>query len=81
LRVLARAQTLTTLGQLDSHRKRSLLQFLHEANLITKNQPVVNLIGADMSGADLYESNITNDQLVSSRSLEGATMPDGSKHD
>jgi uncharacterized protein YjbI with pentapeptide repeats len=36
LRVLARARTLTVLGQLeDGHRKRSVLEFLYEAYLIT----------------------------------------------
>jgi len=32
--IIARAQTLTTLGRLDSKRKRSVVQFLFEAGLI-----------------------------------------------
>jgi uncharacterized protein YjbI with pentapeptide repeats len=44
------------------------------------------LAGADLSGADLSVANladagVTAEQLDASKSLEGATMPDGSKHD
>ena len=45
-----------------------------------------NLSGADLSGADLGGANllnakgVTEEQLDKAASLEGATMPDGSKH-
>ena len=44
-----------------------------------------NLSGADLSnaylgGASLKGANITEEQLAMCKSLEGATMPDGSKH-
>ena len=44
-----------------------------------------NLSGADLSnaylgGANLKGANITEEQLAMCKSLEGATMPDGSKH-
>jgi pentapeptide repeat protein len=39
-----------------------------------------HLEGADLSGADLTNAEITKDQLQEAGSLEGATMPDGSKH-
>jgi uncharacterized protein YjbI with pentapeptide repeats len=55
-----------------------------------------NLYGADLSGADLYRSdlsdvdlswadltgaNVTAEQLAETKSLEGATLPDGTKHE
>jgi Pentapeptide repeats (8 copies) len=52
-RTLARARTLTVLGRLDSSRKGRLLQFLYEAKLIDKREPIVELTGADASDADL----------------------------
>jgi uncharacterized protein YjbI with pentapeptide repeats len=84
LRVLARARTLTTLGQLDGIRKRSLLQFLHEADLINKKDRVVRLSGADLSkavltgialtGADLGKTDLTGADL-SKAVLTGANLP------
>src|SRR5215204_5490480 len=57
LSVVARAQTLTVLGRLeDEARKRSVLQFLHEAGLIDRTYPVVNLRGADLQGANLQRA-------------------------
>jgi len=43
------------------------------------------LSGADLSDADLSRANlsgatVTNEQLAGAKSLQGATMPDGSKH-
>jgi uncharacterized protein YjbI with pentapeptide repeats len=76
LRVLARARTLTVLGQLeDGDRKGSVLQFLYEADLITwvrhregrsvllarPNQGDRNYIGViDLSGADLGYAELRN---------------------
>jgi uncharacterized protein YjbI with pentapeptide repeats len=68
VQVLARAQTLSTLNELDSKRKGLLIQFLYEANLITKNHVVVQLSGAnlryivlseDMRGVDLSGADLT----------------------
>ena len=135
---LARARTLTILGRVDPERKRSVVFFLYEANLIQTEQPIVSLAsadlshvdlsgtnylndinlryanlsgadlsgnqlidanlieanlreaelsGADLSGADLsnaylnHARSVTDEQLAQPHSLEGATMPDGSKHD
>jgi hypothetical protein len=59
---VARARTLTVLGELDSKRgpqsecnkrKRSVLQFLYEADLINRKSPIVDLTHADLSYADL----------------------------
>jgi hypothetical protein len=56
---LARGRTLAVLQALgwDPKRKRILVQFLYEAKLIIKGEggPVISLIGADLSGADLRE--------------------------
>jgi uncharacterized protein YjbI with pentapeptide repeats len=39
-----------------------------------------NLIGADLSEANLSGATVTEEQLRTCQSLEGAIMPDGSKH-
>jgi len=58
VRVLARARTVGVLWKLDPNRKRSLMQFLHEAKLIRREElgrvgekavnPIVGLSGADL---------------------------------
>jgi hypothetical protein len=49
--MLARAQTLTVLRRLDAERKKDLLLFLYGAELIRKDDAVVNLLGARLTGA------------------------------
>jgi uncharacterized protein YjbI with pentapeptide repeats len=39
-----------------------------------------DLSGADLSGADLTKAEVTRDQLQKAASLEGATLPDGSRY-
>ncbi len=82
VRKIARVHTLTVLPRLDKVRKRSVLLFLHESELIDKDKPIVNLNGADLSEADLMGiQGITVEELEKkARSLKGATMRDGSKH-
>jgi uncharacterized protein YjbI with pentapeptide repeats len=68
VRTLARARTLTVLTRLDSRRKGSVVQFLHEASLIKKEGPVVSLSavrlrGADLSHLDLLEANLSGANL------------------
>jgi hypothetical protein len=58
VRSLARARTLTVLGRLDSGRKEKLLQFLYEAELIQKANPVIDLDGADLQGIDLDRKSV-----------------------
>lgn len=53
VREVARARTLTALRRVGGKRKRDVLQFLHEAGLISKGNPVVDLRGADLRDADL----------------------------
>src|SRR6266699_3322697 len=75
VRKIARVRTLTVLPRLDSERKKSVLQFLYESGLIEKGKRII-----DLRGADLRDANVTAAQLDTAKSLQGATMPDGSKH-
>jgi Pentapeptide repeats (8 copies) len=88
---LAKWLTLRVLPRLDGERKARVLQFLYETGLIIKDRSVVDLLGADLRAANLREANLrgadlrnvkelTVWQLEQAYSLEGATMPDGSKH-
>jgi uncharacterized protein YjbI with pentapeptide repeats len=63
LSMLARAQTLTTLTRLDGVRKRSVVQFLDETDLINKHAPVILLDGADLKGANLSDTNLLEVRL------------------
>ncbi len=56
-RTLARTRTLIALRQLDGGRKAQLLQFLYEGGLIGSN-PVIEMVGADLSGALLDEASL-----------------------
>jgi uncharacterized protein YjbI with pentapeptide repeats len=83
VRTLARARTQTVLGQLDGRRKGSVVQFLYEASLINKEQPVVSLseIGlrrADLSQLELTEADLSDADLnyadLSGAHLSGADL-------
>ncbi len=73
VRKVVRIRTLTVLPRLDSRRKRSVLQFLYEASLINRNNPIVDLQGADFTdafmdhidlhGAMLYKVNLSGARL------------------
>jgi hypothetical protein len=54
---------------------------LNGADLDGANLSGANLQGADLSGADLTGAKISKEQLVTVKSLKGAIMPDGTKHD
>jgi uncharacterized protein YjbI with pentapeptide repeats len=54
--------------------------FLEGANLQAALLRGANLQGADLQGADLRYAEVTNEQLANTLSLQGATMPNGSKH-
>ena|SRR5215217_7872986 len=80
VRTLARARTRTVLGRLDSHRKGSVVQFLYEASLIDKENPVVSLSGvrlrgADLSGADLSGADLSG-AILRGAKLRGADLGD-----
>lgn len=78
VRVLARAQTLTVLGRLDPSRKRSVLQFLYEARLIStegREGPIISLRDADLSRADLSGMHLYSANLERAN-LSGADLSD-----
>jgi hypothetical protein len=66
----------------DASLKRADLRYadLEGANLEGANLEGANLEGANLEGANLEGADISKDQLSKVASLEGATMPDGTKH-
>src|SRR5215203_756402 len=74
--ILAKGRTHTVLPKLDSDRKARVLQFLYETGLIIKGHSVVDLLGADLRNV----MELTVGQLDQAYSLEGASIPDGSKY-
>ena len=54
---------------------------LEGADLSGANLSRALLTGADLSGANLTGAAVTDEQLGAAKSLEGATLPDGSIHD
>ncbi len=54
---------------------------LRGAELVTLDLTETNLSGADLLGANLSEATVTDEQLDTVWSLEGAIIPDGSTHD
>ena len=71
VRTLARARTLTILGQVDGTRKRSVVLFLYESQLILVREsqliqqdlPIVVISGADLSDANLSDVHLSNAYL------------------
>jgi hypothetical protein len=63
VRTLAQARTLTVLSRLDGDYKRSVLQFLYEAGLLSKDAPLIRLAGADLRGADLRGADLRGASL------------------
>jgi uncharacterized protein YjbI with pentapeptide repeats len=75
LRRLAKAEVLSVLGTLDGPRKRILVRFLYESDLIKKDipGPEFSLHGADLREADLSRLNLS-DSLLSGVRLRGANL-------
>jgi uncharacterized protein YjbI with pentapeptide repeats len=73
IRQLAEAQTLTVVVRLDGSRKRSLIRFLLGAELIDRNNPIVDLSGADFRYAHLEHAHLDRAHL-SSADLSGANL-------
>jgi uncharacterized protein YjbI with pentapeptide repeats len=68
VRKIARMQTLTVVLQLDGKQKGSVVQFLHESGLISTNQTIIDLTGANLSGVilsgfQLREANLSRTDL------------------
>ena len=63
VRNIARVRTLTVLRGLDAERKGSVLQFLYESGLISKDKQIINLSGANLSGAYLMRADLSRADL------------------
>ena len=64
--ILARAKTLSVLEALDSKHKKSILQFLSDAQLLypyPNDAPVISLREANLIGVDLREANLSDADL------------------
>jgi hypothetical protein len=85
VRVLARARTVGVLWKLDSNRKRSLMQCLHEAKLIRREDldregeetanPIIGLSGTDLKDGYLRWLNLSKADL-SGADLKRANLRD-----
>lgn len=78
VRTIATARTLTTLRELDSNRRGSLLRFIYEAGLISAPEQItgtsiINLREADLRNADLREANLSRADLREAE-LTGADL-------
>jgi uncharacterized protein YjbI with pentapeptide repeats len=82
VRIVARAEILAALRQLDKERKGLLIQFLDEANLIAQrpnNDVIIYLWGADLSEADL-SGVIFHNVNLSGTILRGANLQSADLH-
>src|SRR5215212_10268877 len=55
--------------------------YLRGARLLGARLQGADLQEADLRGADLRDAKVTDEQLADTRSLQGATMPDGQKYE
>lgn len=73
VRQIARSNTLAVVNQLDTKRKRFLLLFLHDSNLIRHGEVIVSLLDADLSGTDLADADLSGANLRRAN-LRGADL-------
>src|SRR5215217_3643709 len=76
VRIIARARTLTILERMNPSRKRQVIQFLYEADLIRGvegSQPIMSLREVNLSDAYLSNANLSNANL-SGANLEKAAL-------
>jgi hypothetical protein len=73
LSAVVRAQTLAVLEGLDPDRKRILLEFLYESNLIWADKPVISVLNADLHHADLRGADLRGANL-SGANLRGTNL-------
>ena len=73
VRNIARVRTLVVLPSLDGQRKDDVFQFLYESHLISKDQPIISLNGADLSGINQVGANLSGTNL-SRTNLNGANL-------
>ena len=78
VREAARARTLAILRRVEKNRKRDVVQFLYEAGLLYKGQPIIDLREADLSDAELSHTNLNGSELsgvdLSGANLNGASL-------
>jgi len=72
---LAQAKTLSVLEALDSEHKKSIVQFLYNAQLLRIDAPVVSLRGANLRGTDLRGADLSDANLPEAV-LRGADLSD-----
>jgi len=74
VRVAARARTLTVLGRVDGNRAGSVVRFLYESDLITKDRCVVSLYSANLKETNLHGI-ILKGASLRGADLQGANPP------
>src|SRR5215217_913993 len=73
----AQAQTLTVLPDLDPEQKRTVMQFLYQADLINKDNPRIRLFYADLTSANLKGTDAQENKFVLDNvNLRGANLAD-----
>jgi len=73
----AQAQTLTVLPDLDSEQKRTVMQFLYQADLINKDDPRISLFYADLTSANLKGTDSQENKFVLDNvNLRGVNLAD-----
>jgi hypothetical protein len=70
-RDLARAWTHAVVRKLDGERKGIVVRFLYESRLIDRFEPVIDISGADLRGANLCWANLIGVLLGSDRPVRG----------
>src|SRR5215218_3942653 len=73
----AQAQTLTVLPDLDYEQKRTVMQFLYQADLINKDNPRISLFYADLTSANLKGTDSQENKFVLDNvNLRGVNLAD-----
>jgi uncharacterized protein YjbI with pentapeptide repeats len=73
----AQAQTLTVLPDLEPDQKRTVMQFLYQADLIDKDKPRIRLFYADLTSANLEETDAQDNKFVlDNANLRGVDLTD-----
>src|SRR5215203_4692617 len=73
----AQAQTLTVLPDLDYEQKRTVMQFLYQADLINKDNPRIRLFYADLTSANLKGTDAQENKFVLDNvNLRGVDLSD-----
>jgi uncharacterized protein YjbI with pentapeptide repeats len=73
----AQAQTLTVLPDLSPEQKRTVMQFLYQANLINKDNPRIRLFYANLTSANLKGTDAQDNKFVLENvNLRGVNLAD-----